>query len=279
MKTDRFQIGAGVLAWVFAAAVAGAQTVAPETAPSATNAPAVTNAHPVAAPGTPVTNAPVAHRPIVETVTPVPVVSETAPPAPGRWQVGTRFISVSLLDTKRGGKVDGEYVGTFMGSIAEIKDQQDLAPTRVFAQGRIVDWPVWAGLSYDHVRAKTEDSGGGDGSVDLRGPIFYVQGRWVNETRWTPFAELGYAFYSSDFKENEWSDGGRRSVSLKDTHGVELAAGVDVTVGANWSVNLYARRMSVEDVKGAFYIDGGYGGPAIYTMSYIGYGLGVSYTF
>jgi hypothetical protein len=196
------------------------------------------------------------------------------------WKVGTRYLAASLKDTKRGTRLGpGEYVGSFMGSIMEIKEDDKSAPDRFFAQCRPLPIPVWIGVSRDHMRAKTVDGGGGDGSIEVVGWVPYVQAAWANRTRFTPYAEVGLALYQADFKENEWSDGGRRTVRVSDPQGVELAAGTAVRLWKHWSADFYVRQMTIDDVTGGYYIDGGKDGDVIFTLSYTAYGFGLMYEF
>ena len=195
----------------------------------------------------------------------------------GPWMVGTRIIRFELQDDTRGTR----FNDSFMGSVTEIKDEQDDFPNKLFVQYRLVESAFWVGISYDHLSAETWDGYGSDGSVELEGLIPYVQARWNNETRAVPYIEAGLAFYEVSFDESSgWSNDGSRTVKLDDSvMGMEIAGGVSVQVYEGLSIDLYARYMDVEDIKGGYYIDGYRDGDAIFTMSYMAYGLGVQYQF
>lgn len=253
------------------AAVPVPEAVVSTNAPAvpATNAvaPAVTN---VPAPVATNVAAPVPphHVPVIEAATPAKPAEAPEAGERDNWLVGTRVMGISLSDKTAD-----------MGSIKKIEENQDYAPIRLFVQRRIAEAPVWVGVSYDQVSAKTLDSGGGDGDVELQGLIPYIQAGWENSSCFRPYVELGFALYQADFKENSWSDGGRRTVKLDDPTGFELAGGVDVALARGWHLDVYLRSMSIDDVKGGYYIDGRKDGPATYTMSYVGYGLGVAHAF
>ncbi len=269
----RFTIGS--LAVVLAAGIAAAQAPAvpastPAVADVATNAAASkTNTAPIVK-GAPVTSS-VLSVPIAGA--PVPVPAELG--SSGQWEVGTRYLNDSLQDKTRGKR----FVGSFVGSITELKNKQDDVPDKVFAQGRIMDWPVWAGLSYDRVRAMTWD-GATDGNVDLRGVIPYVQGVWANSTRFTPYAEVGFAWYQSKFDADPgWSQGGTHVMNLDNTTGVEIGAGTGIRIYKNLAADIYLRYMKVNDVTGVYTLNGSKEDDIVFTMSYVAYGLGVTYVF
>ncbi len=197
--------------------------------------------------------------------------------APGPWMIGTRITRFELQDDSRGTR----FNNSFMGSVTEIKDEQDDMPNKLFVQYQMVGSPFWIGVSYDHLKAETWDGSGSDGSVEIDGFIPYVQARWENETRAVPYAELGLAFYQTGFNESEgWSDGGRRTVDLDgNVMGMEIAGGVSINVYKGLSVDLYVRYMDVEDITGSYSIDGRREGDVIFTMSHTAYGLGLEYRF
>jgi hypothetical protein len=227
--------------------------VADTAAPAATHAPAPAAAHPAADGQTPASNPAAA----------VPASAATSGGTPwygrrpvGRLEAGTRYTHYKLKETRRGGKVDGHYVDTFLGSLSELEEDQDRSPNKVFIQYKPCPY-AGLGVSYDHVRAVTMDSGGGDGTVDAEGPILYVTGCYPNRTRATPYCELGYVMYNTHFDENRsWSSGGRRAITVHDSSGPVLAAGLDVRVWRKISAGVYYRWVDADTVKAEFHSDG-----------------------
>ncbi len=201
------------------------------------------------------------------------------------FQIGTRVIQVELTDTTRG----TPFNDSFVGSITEITEEQDTAPNKLYVQARIPKTPCWLGVSYDHVRAQTmddsdgdglADSGGGDGAVDVEGYIAYLQAAWDNTTRFTPFIQVGYAFYDCNFEENaNWSNGGQKAMTLDSTTGFELAAGLGIRIYRNLSADVFYRQMAMDDITGEYTMNGDKMSDVIYTMSYTGFGAGINCRF
>jgi hypothetical protein len=201
------------------------------------------------------------------------------------FQVGTRFLQVKLQDKTRGEPFNGSFVGT----ITEITEEKDNSPDKFYLQARLPKTPCWIGVSYDHVRAQTmddsngdgiADSGGGDGSVDISGYIPYLQAAWDNKTRFTPFIQVGYAFYKSKFDTiPNWSNGGRKVMNLDSTTGFELAGGLGIRIYKNLSADVFIRQMNVDDITGEYLMDGHKQSDIIYTMSYTAYGAGLNCRF
>ena len=220
-------------------------------------------------------------------LTPVPVEVSPVPPVsagiPGDWRVGTRYLLDSLQDRHRG----TEFNGSFVGTLTELKNKQDDVPDKLFGQGRIMDSPVWIGVSYDRVLAKTWEGnrpaglpGNTDGNVDLRGVIPYVQGEWDNSTPFTPYLDAGPCFYQSKFDaDSNWANGGQRQISLGNAKGWEVSGGTGIRVYKNWSADLYVRYTHINDVAGIFYNFGRFQGNAVFTMSYLAVGVGVTCDF
>ena len=251
---------------------------------------------PTNAPAHVVTNAPVMHAVVTPTNLVVAPVAEGVLIKEGEtffvdtwqhpsFQVGTRIMQVKLQEKTRGESRNGSFVGT----ITEITEEQDHSPDKLYAQVRVPKTFLWVGVSYDHVRAQTmddsdgdgvADTGGGDGSVDVAGYIPYLQAVWDNQTRFSPYLEVGYAFYHCEFDElPNWSNGGRKSMNLDSTTGFELAAGLGIRLYKNLSADLYVRQMQVDDVTGEYVMNGEKQSDIIFTMSYTAYGAGLSCRF
>lgn len=212
------------------------------------------------------------------------VASESEAWAATSWQIGTRMTQVKLQDKTRGTPGNGSYFGT----ITRIYEKQDEWPNKAYLQYRIMNSPVWVGVSYDHVAAQSQDDlslvpdgSGSDGYEDLQGVVPYIQAAWDNKTRVTPYAQIGLAFYQAKFKPNSWGGDGMRWVSAKsNVNGLQLGGGVDVRLYKNLSLDLFADYMKIDDITGDwYYAYGAHGGPFIMTMSYVSYGGGLSWRF
>jgi outer membrane protein W len=206
-------------------------------------------------------------------------------------EIGTRLIHVELQNDKqgRGIQINGDWGGTYLGSINYIDEDQDYAPTRLYLQYFFHDY-VGVGVSYDNVEAETaEDRSAlglpnlpGDGNIGVRGPILYVVGRYPNESAFTPFAEIGVAFYNAYFDEDpNWSDGGLRRMDPEDTEALVVAVGCDYALTENLSVNVYLRAVENADVDIAWYRRGD---PepqrsGSFPLDYYGAGVGIKYAF
>ena len=207
-------------------------------------------------------------------------------------ELGTRSMYVTLQSDKqgRGTSIDGDWGGSYLGSLNYIDESQDYSPIRFYAQQFFTEY-IGFGVSYDAVEAKTleRDRGGdpnndgpGDGYVGAQGPIIYFVGRMPTETIFTPFLELGLALYSTYFDENaEWSRGGTRYMETEDTTAFVLGAGCDVAISDGFSVNLYARWVAGADVDTDFMLKGQDDpvSTGSFPLDYIGFGLGVKYAF
>jgi len=277
-----------------------AKEAAPEVTPvpvhMATNVP-VHKAVPVVAHTATNGPVPVATNAVMAPIMPVAVVptSEVVMPESEQFfvdtwkhpsfQVGTRMTHVKLSDTTRGTPNNGSFFGT----ITEISENQDDAPDKVYLQARLPHSPIWLGVSYDHVSARTMDDGNGDGVPDMigsdgdeeiKGLIPYLQAAWDNKTCFTPYAQIGYAFYQAKFLPNSWSDNGSRRVdATSSVKGFELGGGLGVRLYKNLSADLFAQTVKVDDITGEWHGHGSSGGPFIMTMSYVSYGAGLSCRF
>lgn len=218
-----------------------------------------------------------------------PVASDAS--ALAGWEIGTRVIYTELQNDKqgRGTQINGDWGGSYLGSLNYIDEEQDYVPSRLYVQYFFGEY-LGAGLSYDKIEAQTgeRDRGGdpnndgpGDGIVGGEGPLLYLVCRVPNKSIFVPFAEAGVAYYFSYFDENDWSDGGRRFMKTDDTAALVLAIGCDVKLTENLSINAYLRTVENADIDieswrrdaddpertGSFPLD------------YYGVGLGVKYAF
>lgn len=289
--------------------------VAPETAPAPV-APAVvrstnrvpaavtrsTNAAPVRVAPAPVAPAAVTHptnrAPTAAThptnaapvrVVPAPVLAKGEPteiPMPrtsagdsffdshvaGRFEVGTRVLYYFLLEDT---SPEGD---SFVGSVTMLESDQDYLPTRLFVQYKFTP-VVGVGLSYDELGVEAWDTGGTDGTTVLSGPLLYLLGRYPNSTAFTPYGEIGTAFYFAKFEEDPgWGKTNNKEFVLDDPLGLYLALGCDWQANENWAVGAYSRYMNV-DVEGKYMLNGSKRDDILFTSSNLAVGLGVKYLF
>ncbi len=207
-------------------------------------------------------------------------------------ELGTRILHLNLkADSQgRGTSIEGDWGGSYIGSLNYIDEEQDYLPNRLYAQ-YFLDDVLGVGISYDAVEAKTLErnrggdpasDGSGDGYVGAQGVILYLVARYANTSAFTPFAEVGAGFYSSYFDENAgWSDGGRRYMDTEDAVAFVLAAGSDYAFTDNLSANLYIRLVDGLDVD----VESRQRGidhavqPGSFPLDYFGLGLGLKYAF
>ena len=198
---------------------------------------------------------------------------ETAAAQTG-WELGTRITHYTFVDDTKGKKFEGSYIG----SLYQIKDDQNDAPTKRVAQYFFTPY-FGAGASYEEVRAVTWDGGGTDGTIELKGPIAYLIGRMPDYDLIRPYAELGLAFYSASFDyDRAWYEGGRRQMGVDDSVGLSLGLGADILLSERWSLNLMARYTEAS-VDATVYVNGNSPDHGNFKMDYYSYGIGAKYCF
>lgn len=191
-----------------------------------------------------------------------------------RLEVGTRMTYFVLLNDTRG----QPFHNSFVGSITKMKEDQDLMPTKIYVQYKIR--PCFGmGVSYDRLGAEAWDNSGTDGTAYLSGPLLYVLGCYPNSTAFTPFLELGTAFYSAHFVNSSgWGQAGNKKMILDNSQGYYIAFGCDMQVTKQLAVNLYGRYLSAVDF-GVFMLNGQKREDIIFTTSHLAFGLGAKYCF
>jgi len=193
-------------------------------------------------------------------------------------EIGTRSTGYSFTDDVQGDPFDGSY----LGSLNEVHESQNYAPVKVFAQYKL-DNNIGFGVAYDQFEAATGSSpkaeDGGDGSFSLKGVYVYLLGSLPNETRFTPFVEVGLVAYGADFAEKSWwYEDGRRVINPDNAVGTVVAIGCDIHVYEQWSIDVYLRRVNVDlDVDYVFMERVHTSGT--FTLSHNEYGIGVKYRF
>jgi hypothetical protein len=193
----------------------------------------------------------------------------------GHLQVGLRVVYFDLTEDRKGGK----YENSYLGSIYALKDDQHYGP-KLFLQWMFNDY-VGLGVAYDEVSAITWD-GGTDGTVDIDGWIWYAVGAYPNETRFTPFAEVGVGFYDGDFAHDatwrNWRGPASHTMKLEDPRGFSIALGCDVQVFERWDVQLYLRRTKV-DVDATYKFFGEPREEGTFPLDNYAWGIGAKYRF
>ena len=193
--------------------------------------------------------------------------------------LGTRSLFVNLLADSKG----RPFENSFVGSITKLEADQDYAPVRPYAQITALVGPAELGLgiSYDSLTVATMDSDGGDGDIVMDCWMAYLVAAYPNKTRFTPFGEVGLASYQNTFEPfASWAENGKREFALENSQSIYYAGGCDITLGGNWSANLYLRYMDVEvDGEYIFRGDSRPSEPFTFTLEHMAYGVGVKYTF
>lgn len=198
-----------------------------------------------------------------------------------RFAVGTRLLHIELLDDTQG----SQNQGSFIGSLYKIEANQDYLPLNPYVQATTMAGPVelGLGLSYSHLDVATVDSGGGDGDIEMDGWMLYLLAAHPNDSRFTPFGEIGLALYQNSFDPiSSWSEGGLRAFALDDSQALYLGGGCDVRIWNNLSANVYLRYVDV-DVDGKYYYRNDsrayHPKPFTFTLEHLACGVGVKYVF
>lgn len=204
---------------------------------------------------------------------------ELKPVSSWRLEGGVRSLHMELSTEKQG----EPFNGSFIGSINELKVDQQYAPTHPYIQMlTLVDQSqLGFGLSYDYWTVATEDGGGGDGDVEMDAWTFYLVGRLNTGSKFAPFAEIGLSYYHNDFNPDpSWYAGGRRNFVFDNSSGIHVAAGSDYFITENLAANIYLRYVDVElDGKYIFRGDSRRPTPFVFPMEHVAYGAGLSYRF
>lgn len=199
-------------------------------------------------------------------------------------EVGTRILHIQLREDSRGTGTPTRE-DNFLGSIDRLEEEQNYAPVRAYLQYFVNDY-IGAGISYDTVEADARDANASDGILEFSGPILYVVGRLPTEYYWTPFVELGVAFYNASFSEDEeWADTGtfeRRYMEVEDSEALVVAVGCDYNFTENLSANVYARLVDGAKADAGHFQTGNTRIPrqvGDFVLDYIGFGAGLKYAF
>jgi len=199
-----------------------------------------------------------------------------------KLEIGARIKRFTLLDDTKG----TAYEDGFFGSVTQLREDQNYFSPNLYAQYKILPF-FGVGIAYDKFSMDAGDwgiegpgTGGSDGRAVLSGPLLYVFGCYSNETRFTPFCELGIAMYAASFHaDSAWYEEGRRNADLDGTKGFFLTFGCDLQVHEYVSIDLFARYMNVSDLKGEWFLLGAKAGDITLTPSYMAVGMGAKFMF
>jgi hypothetical protein len=171
-----------------------------------------------------------------------------------RFEIGTRVTSFELTDATR------PMNNRFLGSINVLKEDQDHAPTKLYANAWVLKW-LGVGLSYEKMGVitwteKPDDDPYTDGTLEVDGPILSLLAAWPNSTRFTPFAEVGQWMMSGTFKaDSEWAnahgiDGFQDFEVTKEQGGQVWGGGCAIQITRNVEMDVVYRQ-----IKGSLLVD------------------------
>jgi opacity protein-like surface antigen len=173
--------------------------------------------------------------------------------------IGARVTYFWLKDTRRSGPNGLDNLnqdGNFLGSLWGLDAQQHYFPNP-FVEYRVISG-FGAGIAYDQARAKTLDwtdntarlVTAGDGDVEIKGVQYYVFGRLRNQTRLTPYANVGIARYHAHFFASpDWLTPGRH-FEVDDTNGWFVSGGCNVAFTRHVGLDVLYRYSELDAVVG-----------------------------
>ncbi len=166
-----------------------------------------------------------------------------------RIEIGTRITSFQLAEKE---SPPGK---NYLGSINMLKEEQDYTPTKLYANAWVLEW-LGVGLSYEKLGEKTWTDNGEPGSVpytdgtfNVGGPILSALVAWPNQSRFTPFAEVGQWFMSGSVDLNPaWAnahgiDGYQEFEITKYKGGMVWGGGCAIQLTRNIEMDLIYRQI------------------------------------
>lgn len=226
----------------------------------------------------------------------------------GTIQIGTRISYTSLTDGDSGHKGGLHGSGTHLGTIYGLEEEQNFAPVHFFGRFFFSKY-VGVELAYDTVEAETQATTRGtgkwksDGNVTASGPTISIVGQYPNDTKFTPYAQIGVGFYSGSFDESDhWGlgyydqyeyaahgstgqplNGVTRSIEVDSTTGITLGAGCMYSITDNWLLDMSVQYTKLDmDATAWSYVNGvRSGAPADghFPMDNLQLRLGIAYQF
>ncbi len=216
----------------------------------------------------------------------------------GHLELGLR-VSQNKLDTTT------DTDGSFIGTIDELKVEDDLTPYNVVVAVNLNRWFGMEG-QWDQVEAKTftdTEDNHSDGSFIADGPCLAFCLRWPATRYLTPYVEGGWAFLKADFDEEAWwalgyaspddyvqdgspsesPNGKTRDFVVENEKGTLLAFGAMVRLYHAWWLDFQVRQVDLDaDVHYTISVDDNViddRGVTTIPLSYTATSLGVRYAF
>jgi opacity protein-like surface antigen len=183
----------------------------------------------------------------------------------GRLLAGARIPHSWLAEDRRSGPNgydNSNKKGNFLGSLWGLDPQQSWVPYP-YVEYRVVA-AFGLGAAYDQLTVKTLDWANpehtltaGDGDLRTRGAQVYAFARYANRTRFTPYVQLGWAFYSSQFLESPgWAAPGRY-FEVSGTNGWLVTAGARAALWRGLAVDASYQHLHLDDVSAIAHLAGG----------------------
>lgn len=160
-----------------------------------------------------------------------------------RVEVGFRVSHFWLIeDSERHYNAEGTFTGGYLGSISELKTEQDYSPT-LYANIYILDW-LAIQLGYERFSAKTVTywDGHSDGTFDFNGPSLTAQFSYQNTTDFTPYVGLGITILDAKFVEAGWWHHGFGGTDAQANYQNWVASGSPA-----WPNGGYERNLEIKD--------------------------------
>lgn len=221
-----------------------------------------------------------------------------------RLEIGLR-IEHFTLKTRTRDYIDanGERQ-TFLGSIHHLEERRDQPAVRP-----VITWmpTKWIGLeaSWDSIRVRTRTltPDPTDGDFLLTGPMLSGVLRYPNSSPLTPYAGLGWVFYTVDFDHADWwhrgypsydnwvargeprdyRNGKERRFEPDDTRGMAWSLGCVVDVTKHLAIDVFYRRTSAEvDTHYTIWINDELFDDrdvTVFPLDHYAFGLGIRYRF
>lgn len=118
----------------------------------------------------------------------------------GHLEIGARYLTYELEDTHREPTEEDAYLG-FINELTLVEDND----IRLFADILITPW-VGVEITSSEIAAETTNYNNelSDGTLEMSGMMLSIQGRYPNQTRFTPYAGFGKADMDATFQEDTW---------------------------------------------------------------------------